>query len=52
MLLLGQAAGRYWLMSPAQVVCRWIGLFGRIGVTFPLSLGARWPIPRCGLCVL
>ena len=28
-----QAAGWYWLMSPAQVVCRWIGWPGLIGVT-------------------
>jgi hypothetical protein len=29
-----QAAARYSLMSPAQVVCRWIRWFVRIGVTF------------------
>ena len=51
-LALGQAAGWYWLMSPAQVVVRSIRWFGRIGVTLSVSLGARWPIPRWGLCVL
>ncbi len=45
-LCLGQAAGRYWLMSPAQVVVRLIRWFGRIGVALLVSLGARWPIPR------
>jgi hypothetical protein len=29
----GQAAGRYSLMSPAQVVCRWIGRPGPITAT-------------------
>jgi hypothetical protein len=48
-LALGVQAGvRYWLMSPLQVVCRWIGWPGLIGVTFPMSLGARWLISRCG----
>ena len=43
-----QAAVRYSLMSPAQVVCRWIGWSVPIGVTSAVSLGARWWSPRCG----
>ena len=31
--VVGQAAGRYSLMSPAQVVCRWIGWPGPIAAT-------------------
>ena len=37
-----QAAARYSLMSPAQVVRRWMVWLGLIGVTSAVSLGARW----------
>jgi len=43
-----QAAGRCWLMSPAQVVRRWIGWPGLIGATSLVSLGARWQVPWWG----
>ncbi len=33
-------SGRYWLIGPAQVVCRWIGWPRPIVSTFSLSLGA------------
>ena len=46
-----QAAVRYSLMSPPQVVCRWIGSAGAIAARSSHA-GARCPSERCGRCWL
>lgn len=45
-----QAALRYSLMSPPQVVCRRIGWPFPVAAMWWLSLGARCPRLRCGRC--
>ena len=50
--LAGQAAGWYLLMSPPQVVVRWIGGPMPITDASASSVGARWASPRWGRCSL